>query len=96
MGMRQSTVNLQWCLCNRARSNISLMLVIGYNRSIVLNDGMFSVQNPVTAPDRGTEAFNKVIEASGLVVVGDDSSETFLSEVLLKYADYHRDKSSGQ
>ena len=54
------------------------MLVIGYNRSIVLNDGMFSVQNPVTAPDRGTEAFNKVIEASGLVVVGDDSSDAFL------------------
>ena len=78
MGMRQNTVNLQWCLCNLARSNISLMLVIDYNRSIVLNDGMFSVQNPVTTPDRGTEAFNKVIEASGLVVVGDDSSDAFL------------------
>ena len=72
------------------------MLVVDYNISIVLNDGMFSVQNPVTAPDRGTEAFNKVIEASGLVVVGDDSLDAFLSEALLEYADCQRDKSSGQ
>ena len=45
------------------------MLVVDYNSSIVLNDGMFNVQNPVTAPDRGTDVFDKVIEASGLDVV---------------------------
>ena len=54
------------------------MLVVDYSSSIVLNDGMFNVQNPVTAPDRGTDVFNKVIEASGLDVVGDDSSDAFL------------------
>ena len=35
---------------------------------IVLNDGMFSIQNPVTAPGRGTEALNTAIEAPGLLV----------------------------